>query len=231
MTTAARRTIKVKRSKIPATVTRRTVAVHEKQARAAELRAAGVPFHKIADELGYASPSGAKNAVVAFLNRQEIELAENVVMMDLVRLDEYQMRATAALRAGDLKQIPILIQIMNQKYALARISPRTVEKIQQRFGISQDDILSAQGGGGLTNNGVMVIGGSESDFVRSLMIATGNNPDDPKVQEQVKQIETAVKIREQQYGLRTVEKSGDPNEVGGVIPEADIVDAEIVEDE
>jgi hypothetical protein len=219
-----RRSIRVKRSKIPPAVGRRTAAVREKQKRAAELRAAGVAYGVIAEELGYSHASSAKKAVDAFVQDQERELAKEIILLDLVRLDEMQMRAYADIRQGNLKMIPTVLQIMEARYRLLGVSSRTVEELQEQFGISPN----GPQGGQVVNNGVMVIGGSESDFVRSLMIATGNDPDDPKVKAQVDAIATARTVRERQYKL--LPEKDAPSTEGTPIEEAEIVDAEIIEE-
>lgn len=216
-----KRIVRVKRSKIPDTRTRRTKKVHEKQKRAAELRAAGVKYDDIAQELGYANASGAKKAVDSFLARQEMELAKDVVMMDLRRLDEYQMLATHALRQkGDLNQIDRLMRVMEMRYRLLGVSPSTIQQLQEQYGIAN--------GPSIQNNGVMVIQGSTGDFVRQMMEAAGVDPNDPLAQKKMEEIE---KRRSQRTPIET--PSDGPLPIEGALPalsEEEVVDAEIVDD-
>lgn len=216
-----KRTIRIKRRQIPETRTKRTQKVHERQKRAAELRSAGVKYDDIAQELGYYNAGGAKKAVDSFLARQEMELAKTVVMMDLNRLDEYQMIATHHLRQKqDVSQIDRLMRIMEMRYRLLGVSPRTIMELQEQYGISE--------GPSIQNNGVMVIQGSSSDFVKSMMVAAGVDPDDPQVQEKVKAIESSKTYKK----IAEAEPQEGAHIEGHirVLPEDEVIDAEIVDD-
>lgn len=136
---------------------------------ALELRKAGVAYQKIADSLGYGSAGAAKNAIDGYLRKVEFEAAKDVVLMDLQRLDEYQMRCTERLRNnGDLGQIDRLMRIMELRYRILGVNEETTAELQQHFGIR------------VQNAGVMVIQGSESDFVSTMMRAVGVDPNSPE---------------------------------------------------
>ena len=220
------RTVVIKRSKIPTNIKVKLTTAREKQIRALELRKAKVPYHVIAEELGYASPSGAKQAVDRAIRAMQFEAARDVVMQDLMTLDEMQMRCMDAMRKGDLFQVDRLLRIMERRYMLVGLQGRTVEELQEHFGIKNSSA-------GMQNNGVMVINAQagSADFVRSMMQAVGVDPDSPEAQKKLKELEAGPpaepRHRERIIKKRTVEEVPD----GEALDEGEIVDAEIIDDE
>jgi hypothetical protein len=180
---------------------------------ALELRKAGVAYQKIADSLGYSSAGAAKNSVDNLMKKQEFEAAKDVVLIDLQRLDEYQMRCTERLRNnGDLGQIDRLMRIMEMRYRILGVNEETTAELQQHFGLN------------VVNKGVMVVQGSETDFVKAMMQAVGVDPNT----EEGKKYLTASVSREIADApmLGSEEAKYDDRRA---IPDAEIVDAEIVD--
>lgn len=222
------RKIRVKKSAVPAILRKKMLDSRERSMRALELRKAGVTYAVIADQLGYSHASAAKKAVDRAILRQEFEAARDVVLMDLVRLDEFQMRLTEALRTkGDLRTIDQLLRVMEMRYRLIGVSARTVEELQEHFGIKN---VSS----GITNNGVMVIQGSQADFVRSMMTAVGVDPDSPAAKKKLRELEAAPKSSQKgSVQARTVAGSTGEPDAGTShteLEEDDIIDAEIVDE-
>lgn len=143
-------------------------AAREKQQQALELRKAGATYLEIANSLGYADPSGAKKAVDVALSRVQVENAKEVILLDLQRLDELQMRCMAQLRnKNDLNQVDRILRIMQQRYALAGIGETTAQEIREAMGITQQ----------ITNNNTALVinmnPNSEESYIRKMMAAAG----------------------------------------------------------
>lgn len=156
---------------------RKKEAAAEKQMQALELRKAGATYAEIAQALGYANAGGAKKAVDAMMKRTVFDLAEDIVTLDLQRLDEFQKRCMHQLRTkNDLSQIDRLMRIMERRYTLAGVAPETVKKIQEAYGLD---------GAVINNAGVMVVQvghNSEQDFVKKMMVAAGVDPQSEEAQ-------------------------------------------------
>lgn len=227
----------VKRSRVPTHIKNKMEQAKERQERALELRKARVPYRVIAEQLGYAGPAGAKKAVDAAIRRHEYEAARDVVLLDLQTLDELQMRATEALRRGDLFQIDRILRVMQQRYQLLGVSSRTVEELQEHMGVKSPTQIQ--------NNGVMIVQGGTSDFVRSMMQAVGVDPESPEAQKKLLELESAespsrtVKIPKRKKSAGTGGTHTGGSSIGGShtppsyteLDEDEIIDAEIVEDD
>jgi hypothetical protein len=87
----------------------------ERQRQALELRKAGVKFQTIADQLGYAGPSGAYVAVKAALKATLQQPADDVRQMELERIDELWFIAYTAARRGDLGAIDRCIRLLRRR--------------------------------------------------------------------------------------------------------------------
>lgn len=162
----AKRMVRVPARKLSPARTAELIRARERQAQALELRKAGMTYKQIAEALGYKAVSGAENAVKSAIERLGMEAAKDVVLLDLVRLDEFQTRCTAALREGDLSQIDRIMRIMQMRHNLLGITSE-----------SYREAIAKQAGTTITNNAVMVIQGSTStDYVRSMMQAVGVDP-------------------------------------------------------
>jgi hypothetical protein len=205
---------------------------HEKVLAAMELIRAGLSYREIVKaNIGFSNPGNVKRAVDKFRAKEIRTASRDVVALDLERLDEYQQRATHALRQnGDLSQIDRLLRIMHERYALLQIDGETLKELRTVNGIVTNNV---------TNNSVMVVQAretTENDFVKQMMGAVGVNPDSPEAQKYlaartVKQIEGKKKKKV----VRRVVKKKTPTPAApplaksyGEIAEDDIVDAEIV---
>lgn len=108
------------------------IEVNEKQARAMELRKAGCSFQEIADELGYASPSGAYEAVKAALDRTLREPAEALRTIELERLDTMWTAVWENALAGDLDSIATALRIAERRARLLGLDVRE-SSIKHKF--------------------------------------------------------------------------------------------------
>lgn len=171
-------------------------AARERQEQALELRKAGATYREIAAALGYANESGAKKACDAVMKRTVFDLAEDIVTLDLQRLDEFQKRCMAQLRTkNDLSQIDRLLRIMERRYMLAGVAPETVKKIQEAYGLD---------GAVINNAGVMVVQvghNSEQDFVKKMMQASGIDLDSAEAKHYLERIDPPKELTQGEQQL------------------------------
>lgn len=224
-TVRPRKFIVVGKRRIPKPAQMRMEAARERQLKALELRKARVTYADIAKALGYADSSSAKYAVQAAMKRQEFELAAEVVRLDLSTLDEMQMRCTEAMRKGDLFQVDRILRVMERRYQLLGVGSRTVEELQEQFGITPTG-NTAQ----IQNNGVMIVSAqsSSAEFVKALMASMGVDTQDPTVQKKLKELESTEQITP---SAKKVVKKKDAPTYATTMEEEEIVDAEIMDDD
>ncbi len=185
-----------------------------KAERGLELRKAGVSYSEIAKAVGFGSPSHAKQQIDGLLTRHSFETAKDVILLDLQRLDEYQMRCTERLRnSNDLNQIDRLMRIMEMRYKIAGVGVDTAHELQQHFGIN------------VQAKGVMVIQGSEQEFVAAMMQAVGI---DPNSQDAQKYVEQAIGREPRKAPVKQIE-SAQAYESSTRLGDEEIIDAEIIE--
>lgn len=90
----------------------------ERQAAAMELRKRGVSYARIAAELGYASPSGAYEAVKAGMMKTLREPADELRKLEMDRLDDMLESIGEGLLAGDLDSIGMALRIAERRARL-----------------------------------------------------------------------------------------------------------------
>lgn len=218
-----RKFIVVGKSRIPKAAQVRMEEAKERQLRALELRKARVTYGDIAKALGYADAGSARKAVIAAMRRQEFELAAEVVRLDLSTLDEMQMRCTEAMRKGDLFQVDRILRVMERRYSLLGVGSRTVEELQEQYGLSPS--ANTQ----INNSGVMIVSAqsSSAEFVKALMVSMGVDTENPTVQEKLKELEAGT---EPKRVVKRNKKEQEPT-YETTMDEEEIIDAEIVEDD
>lgn len=117
-----------------------------------ELRKAGAPYELIAEKLGYASGKSAENSIRRVLrDKYDPDDVEDVVNMELARLDALQLVAWRRAKDGDLAAIDRILKIM--------------ERRSQYLGLDKKEPVSE---GTVTHNTAIFIGGSEEEYVESL---------------------------------------------------------------
>ena len=204
------------------------VKERERTRQALQLRQDGATYREIAQAMQWKSASTAQARVKKALEEIILEPAKELVMMDMLRLDEFQKRLTQAMRNGDIGVIPTLMSVMRERRALMGWTPETWGEEQRK-------------GQGIQNSGVMVIQGGSASFVEGMMAAIGI---DPNSEEAKKHLER-VRLEEEKAGSgEFAVQAQRPNEVlmqraadsalnvntGGVQEIENIVEAEIVED-
>lgn len=106
---------------------KKALAAVEKQARALELRQSGLSYERIAEELDYSSYKVAHNAVKQAMNRVRDPVAEDVLWMELGRLDRLLAAYWDEALDGDLKCASMCLEIMKRRAALLGLDQLNVD--------------------------------------------------------------------------------------------------------
>ncbi len=96
----------------------RRVEAKQKQAKAVELRAAGVTFARIAEELGYTDESGARDAVKKALQATIQQPADELRQMELAKFDYIETRLAKQVAQGHLGAIDRLLKVIEARRKL-----------------------------------------------------------------------------------------------------------------
>ncbi len=107
--------------------------VHEAdtQTRALNLRRQGWSYQEIANELGYADPSGAYRAIESGLKAIRQEPGEAVLKMELARLDSYLVALERKIQAGDAFAVQVALQVSQRRAKLLGLDrPDRTEAVQ-----------------------------------------------------------------------------------------------------
>lgn len=120
-----------------------------------ELRKTGASYELIAEKLGYANAKSAESSIRRVLNsRYDADDVEQVVKMELERLDALQLIAWRRAKEGDLSALDRILKIM--------------ERRAKYLGLDVKEQVSE---GNVTNNTAIFIGGSEEEYVAQLKAA------------------------------------------------------------
>ena len=101
------------------------IAAAERQARALELRKAGLGYAAIARQLNYAGPSGAYKAITTALGALTREPARELLNLELARLDDLLLGLWADARKGNVAKVDRVLKIMARRAALLGLDAPT----------------------------------------------------------------------------------------------------------
>lgn len=148
-------------------VARRTVdkvRLHERRQMALSLRMAGASYSEIVKaKIGYNNVQMVSHDMRKTLEAFTYETPEDVLVLDLARIDEIQKILTAALRTGDLGQAGPIMRCMQFRRETLGITPEVIGERRQ----------NAQQ---VTNNGIMVVQGTTGDYIAAMAAASGADP-------------------------------------------------------
>ena len=117
-----------------------------------QLRKTGASYELIAEKLGYANATSAQGAINNRIRQYyKPDDVEEVVAMELARLDALQLVAWRRVQDGDLNAMDRILKIM--------------ERRAKYLGLDKAEPVNE--GGTVTTN-VLVIGGSETEYVEQL---------------------------------------------------------------
>ena len=86
-----------------------------KEAKVLELRRAGFTFQRIAEEVGYATPSGAQRALERIMTRNVPQAPEEFRWQELDRLDRMQVALWPRAMKGDDRAIGTIVRLMERR--------------------------------------------------------------------------------------------------------------------
>jgi hypothetical protein len=142
------------------------VRAAERRRQALHLRAAGADFRAIANAL-HISVGQAYADVASELREVTREVAEEVLSMDLTRLDQLQASVWADARSGDIAAV-------NAATRIVELRQRLCGNLRSA-GVSVNTTVAPQVPGA-----VLVIGGSKSEYIQGLREARGELPAPPQ---------------------------------------------------
>jgi hypothetical protein len=100
----------------------------EKYRRVWMLRTVGLTFEEIANAVGYADKSGAKQAYDAFAERYVTETVEQMRLLQSERLDMLLRPAMKRVNEGDLSWIDVILKVERRRSELFGLdAPRKTE--------------------------------------------------------------------------------------------------------
>lgn len=149
------------------------IMAKEKQRRAMEMRKAGATFEAIAQALGYASASGAHNAVKNAMNTLIQEPAEDLRTVQYERLNHMLVMLWPKVNSGDeraIAQAQSLMRDMNELMG-ANLPRKTEVDVSVQGAIIVADVDSGDyiaamqkvAAGAIVHNGMRAIGQGEPD--------------------------------------------------------------------
>ena len=109
---------------------KRRLKARERWLEALELRKAGWTFERIADELGYAGPSGAYQAVMKALKAAFSEPVAEMRKLESARLDEMQEKISVNVGPGKDDGLPVVdrvLRIMDRRAKLLGLDQQKTE--------------------------------------------------------------------------------------------------------
>jgi AraC-like DNA-binding protein len=110
------------------TLEEKAAELEAKEAKVLELRRAGFTFQRIAEEVGYATPSGAQRALERIMTRNIPQAPEEFRWQELDRLDRMQVALWPRAMKGDDRAIGTIIRLMERRARLVGIdAPQRIQ--------------------------------------------------------------------------------------------------------
>ena len=135
-----------------------------------QLRMAGASYNDIVKaKIGYNNPQHVGNDIRRHLQHFVYETPEDLVSLDLARVDDIHRRVYAAFVAGKTEQAGMLLRIIQFR--------------REILGVTAEQAIAArENSNQLVNNGIMVVQGSAEDYLRSMMQAAGASPEQQRTE-------------------------------------------------
>jgi len=110
------------------TALEKAAELEAKEAKVLELRRAGFTFQRIAEEVGYATPSGAQRALERIMTRNVPQAPEEFRWQELDRLDRMQVALWPRAMKGDDRAISTIVRLMERRARLVGIdAPQRIQ--------------------------------------------------------------------------------------------------------
>jgi hypothetical protein len=140
------------------------------------LRQAGLTYQQIADELRYSDARSAERAVIAGLQTAGREIANNLLPLELDRLDAMQRAIWGDALAGDIAAIHTVLKIMERRAKYAGLDAPTranisVDSHQQVEHTGAVLVIRSDGNGGAFT---IPVDASKDDYLAAMRVARGD---------------------------------------------------------
>jgi len=110
------------------TALEKAAELEAKELKVLELRRAGFTFQRIAEEVGYATPSGAQRALERIMTRNVPQAPEEFRWQELDRLDRMQVALWPRAMKGDDRAISTIVRLMERRARLVGIdAPQRIQ--------------------------------------------------------------------------------------------------------
>jgi hypothetical protein len=110
------------------TALEKAAELEAKELKVLELRRAGFTFQRIAEEVGYATPSGAQRALERIMTRNVPQAPEEFRWQELDRLDRMQVALWPRAMKGDDRAIGTIVRLMERRARLVGIdAPQRIQ--------------------------------------------------------------------------------------------------------
>lgn len=109
----------------------------ERQAAAMELKLNGESYRTIALKLDYRGPSGSHKAVAAYLRKTLQAPTDELMKIELARLDKLQLRLWPVALAGELGAVDRVLKIMERRAKLLGLDAPTLYSVNDIRDIAQ----------------------------------------------------------------------------------------------
>ena len=139
-------------NRVRSKISPKRAAAAERQAQALSLRAAGVSYPAIAETLGYANAGGAWKAVTAGLRSLHLEPAQEVVTLELSRIDAALVGIWPKVRSGDTQATNAFVRLSELRAKWQGVSPNSMVVAHQP----------------VKAESVLVIGGDRESYIDGL---------------------------------------------------------------
>jgi hypothetical protein len=156
------------------------VRAAERQRNAMELRKAGATYAAIAGELGYSDARSAERAVIAGLRAAGREASEDLLPMELDRLDRLQAGLWADAINGEVPAVLACLRIMERRSRLVGLDAplKMNQRIDSHEQVNIDVtgavmVIRADGQGGAY---MAAIDGPKDDYIAGLRAMRGDVP-------------------------------------------------------
>ena len=161
--------------------------IRKRRQSALELRMAGATLMDIVKlGIGYNDPAHVSRDLRKATDGIYQESIEDLLILDLARIDEMQKYCFLALRhKGDLAQVRNIMALMEFRRTTLGITP---EVLQDRRNNSNR----------VVNNGIMVVQGTTGEFLSSMMEAAGASPEE--IQKELKELESSSGSSQKETG-------------------------------
>jgi hypothetical protein len=140
--------------------------IHQRRQKALELRVAGASLQDIVNVgIGYNNVQNVSHDLKKVYEQFMVHQPEDLILLDLARLDLMQKICTTALMQGNTAEVRNLLAIMDYR--------------RKSLGITEESILERKlETTNLVNNGIMVVQGTQGDYLQGIMQAAGASPEE-----------------------------------------------------